>query len=153
MLGPGSHQCRESALQELSIAPEMKETWKSNPQLNLFEWETLLPASSFNSSIHLNIISSILKEGRRVNGDRWRDLADAGRWDFRHPWYLDGVDELLLAWTYISCVSQSCYSLCNFPRVVYQDGVLPRSLLDRTLCRCRRCTVSGWPPPYYLFLS
>ena len=26
MLLPGSHQCRESALQELSIAPEMKET-------------------------------------------------------------------------------------------------------------------------------
>ena len=52
-----------------------------------------------------------------------------------------------------ACASQLCFSLCNFLRVVYQDGVLPRSLLDRTLCRCRRCTVSGWPPPYYLFLS
>ena len=52
-----------------------------------------------------------------------------------------------------ACASQLCFSLCNFLRVVYQDGVLPRSLLDRTLCRCRQCTVSGWPPPYYLFLS
>ena len=44
LLGPGSHQCRESSLQELSSAPEMKETWKSNPQLKVFEWETLLHA-------------------------------------------------------------------------------------------------------------
>ena len=106
MLGPGSHQCRESSLQGLSIAPEMKETWKSNPQPKIFEWETLRHASSFDISIHLNIIRSILKEGRRVNGDRWWDLADAGRWDLRHPWYLDGVDKLLLVWTYISvCIT------------------------------------------------
>ena len=106
MLGPGSHQCRESSLQGLSIAPEMKETWKSNPQPKIFEWETLRHASSFDISIHLNIIRSILKEGRRVNGDRWWDLADAGRWDLRHPWYLDGVNKLLLVWTYISvCIT------------------------------------------------
>ena len=106
MLWPGSHQCRESSLKELSIAPEMKETWNSNPQLKVFEWETLPHASSFDISIHLNIIRSILIEGRRVNGDRWRNLADALRWDFRHPWYLDGVDELLLVWTYISvCIT------------------------------------------------